>query len=77
MAYRRSTRNGYGSRYRSARPAAGRRRSTGRRVTRRSTRSRSGGQTIRLVLETAPQSPVSRNPFQPVIEAKGRGKAKL
>lgn len=78
MAYRRNARSGAGSRYRSTRSAPARRRSTGRsRVTRSGGRRASGGNTIRLVLETAPQSPVSRNPFAPVIEAKGRGRAKL
>lgn len=74
MAYRRSARNGYRSRVR--RPAARtgtRRRTTGRRVT----RGRAGPQTLRIVLETAPTSPVSRNPFQPVVEAKAGAKAKL
>lgn len=74
MAYRRSTRNGYGSR--SRRPAA---RSRTRRPTarRRVTRGRASPQTVRIVLETAATSPVSRNPFQPVVEAKSGAKAKL
>lgn len=79
MAYRRSTRNGYRARGRTTYRAPARRRSTGRSVSRRSSSSRGRGQqTVRIVLETAPHSPVSRNnPFAPVVEAKGNGKAKL
>lgn len=74
MAYRRSTRNGYRSRVRRAAPRTGtRRRSTSRRVS----RGRAQPQTVRIVLETAPNSPVSRNPFQPVIDTKPASKAKL
>lgn len=75
MAYRRSTRNGYGSR---PRRTAVRSRSRGGNTGRRKvTRGRSGQQVVRIVLETAANSPVSRNPFAPVVEAKTGGKAKL
>lgn len=75
MAYRRSTRNGYGSRPRRASVRTRTRR--GSTVRRKVTRGRSGQQTVRIVLETAANSPVSRNPFAPVIESKTSGKAKL
>lgn len=79
MAYRRTTRNGYRARARTTYRAAGRGRSTGRRVARRApARGRSAGQTVRIVLETAPVSAVSRtNPLSPVIAAKNNGKARL
>lgn len=77
MAYRRTARSSYRARGRAA-PA--RRRAPARRAARTSTRRSTGRgstNTIRIVMETAPMSAVSRSPFAPVIEAKNGGKAKL
>lgn len=81
MAYSRGRRSAYGARSRVSRfarkPRAGYGRSAPRRLTGRRTASRRAApQTVRIVLETAPISAVSRNPLAPLIETK-RGKAKL
>jgi len=80
MAYARRTRGVARRSYRTAAPrrAAPARRSTGRRIgARSSSRARSGGQTLRIVVEQVPASAVSRPGLFTQVPQKPSGKARL
>ena len=80
MAYARRTRGVARRSYRTAtaRRSTATRRSTGRRTSARSSsRARSGGQTLRIVVEQVPASAVSRPGLFTQVPRKPSGKAKL
>lgn len=75
MAYRRTTRSRSGGYSRAARRAPARR--SGRTVRRRSSSRSSSVNTMRIVIETHPASPVSRPDMAPLVRKDTGGKAKL